>query len=1142
MRRSLKWFTWLLASMITLVVIVALILVLALRTHTGTRWTVDRISALVPGELVVEQFDGSLWSGLQIPRLNYHDAAFELRITEVELSIDWSSATLGQFVLQELSAESVDYRKISSTDAEPGAFQIAMEPLPLTIGLRSGTVDRVRYAADGEPIDLQNISVNEAFVSGNAISVNALSAETQGIHAAMTSLESELAGDVPVNGTFTWSMGDGNWSGSGDLSGSLAELQLSHVLRGLYPAMATGSISLLNQTLPEFDLLVSWNQWSFDDVSIENGETRIRGTTEQYDIDYQMLVELLSEEQILVTGTGRGDTARLSTFAANLSHQAADVELDGTLAWSPAFSAEARVHATDIDPSIAIEQLTGRLNADTQISIDNTGNLFVENAVVSGTLNDAPVNSRGSLLVSAEQIQCDECLLNVGDNQLSVDGGVTGDIFELALSVDAADIESLWPGIGGSVVGEGQFSGTRAQPDFSGEFRGQQLRVESWSAEEIVLNSRVSTLDSYDLTIVARQVAKGETGLGSFDIDGEITQNAIVVSADWRYRELSVSASADATRSDEGVTGSITSAHVDDQTSGTWTLEDETEFEFKQGDFVVAPHTWSNAPGQLRVERLSQTGEELELAAFMVDLPLEIANVFMPPEFTLRGSASANVDLTRNAGIWRGAIIWEQSGTVLNVRAENDSTIEIEVPVVDISAELENGGASASARLEIEPGVNGELDFDIEELNIDSPIQAEFRLSGSDWNWVPAVVPTIDKFAGSITATLSADGPLMTPTFGGSLNWNEGSLAVPALNVPISEIDVAVVGMANGSATINGSAKAGDGNIAVTGRLQELMHPSRNLSLEVRGNDAELINWPEYRVWASPDIVISGNNEGWTFEGAVGVPRAEIDIRELPEGAVVPSEDVTVIGRTENENPRRRLTGDARLVLGEDVHVQALGLDTNLRGDLTVSLVQDRAVSADGRITLVGGSFSAYGQELTIDEGTLTFTGPLDNPIVDVRAIRVIEAFEGPVTAGIHLRGRAQSLSSTVYSDPVMADAEALSYLMLGRPLEQASGAEGDQLSVAAIGLGVKQAARVTEQIGQALGLDQLTLAGDGGDTTALVAGKQLNSRLHARYAYGVFSRLGTLLLRYQMTKRLTLEAGAGEEQSIDLLYLVEKQ
>ncbi len=192
-------------------------------------------------------------------------------------------------------------------------------------------------------------------------------------------------------------------------------------------------------------------------------------------------------------------------------------------------------------------------------------------------------------------------------------------------------------------------------------------------------------------------------------------------------------------------------------------------------------------------------------------------------------------------------------------------------------------------------------------------------------------------------------------------------------------------------------------------------------------------------------------------------------------------------------------------------------------------------------MTLVDGTFIAQGQRLTIERGRLTFTGPLDDPIVDVRAVREIETFDGTVVAGIHVRGRAQNLTSTIYSVPAMSEADALSYLVIGRPLNQATQTEGGELSGAAVALGLRQATRITDQIGQALGLDELAIAGDGGDSTALVAGKQINSRLYARYAYGVFSRLGTLMLRYRMSRSLTLEAGAGENQSIDVLYSIEQ-
>jgi translocation and assembly module TamB len=122
-----------------------------------------------------------------------------------------------------------------------------------------------------------------------------------------------------------------------------------------------------------------------------------------------------------------------------------------------------------------------------------------------------------------------------------------------------------------------------------------------------------------------------------------------------------------------------------------------------------------------------------------------------------------------------------------------------------------------------------------------------------------------------------------------------------------------------------------------------------------------------------------------------------------------------------------------------------------------------------------------------------------------------------------------------------MSEADALSYLILGRPLEDATAADGSMLSGTAFALGLRQATVITNQIGQTLGLDQLMVAGNSQSTTALVAGKQLSSRVYLRYAYGVFSQVGNLLLRYKLSKRLTIEAGTGESQSMDLLYIVEK-
>ena len=82
----------------------------------------------------------------------------------------------------------------------------------------------------------------------------------------------------------------------------------------------------------------------------------------------------------------------------------------------------------------------------------------------------------------------------------------------------------------------------------------------------------------------------------------------------------------------------------------------------------------------------------------------------------------------------------------------------------------------------------------------------------------------------------------------------------------------------------------------------------------------------------------------------------------------------------------------------------------------------------------------------------------------------------------------------------------------------------------------------ITNQVGQAVGLDEFVIEGSNQDSAALVAGKQVTTNLYARYRYGVFSRLGEILLRYRLSDSFSIEVGAGEFQTIDVQYTIERE
>jgi len=1113
-----------------------------LGTHAGTRWAFNRIDAAIPGSIDLEQFDGSLWAGLQIPTLVYRDAERELRVQDVVLDVSWSAVAAGQLKINVLNADTVDYRSLVATDATPGPFELSMDPLPVAIVVSGSRINRVTMAGDGEPTEIQYLQIDNAVLSGNALGVGTVSAAVGDIIVSAANLDTKLAGEVPFSTDVSWSLAGDTWSGNGTFRATLASLEFEHVVSGPYPATLSGELKLLHRIQPEVDALVSWQQWSNSGYVLEDGEIRISGTADDYDVEYNLAASLPSGESGRLSGTAAGNSERLSAFQANVSHPDINADLSGSLAWLPSFVVEAQAHASGFDPNSVVENLSGSLDADAFIRVDDSGNLDITNAIITGELNDAPINASGNVAVTPEQVSCDDCVVAVGNNRISVDGVSSGAGLALTLSVDAPSLDLLWPDLGGSMNYEGRLTGSRTLPQFTGELHAQQLRFADWSAEDVVVVTRESTPDAVDLAVTVSALVNADNDLGTFTVTGKGAPDQLDIEIDWAFRGIDISLSGNFQKGDELIEGVIARAVIVEPNTGSWSLTGQPGFRIRGSDLVVDAHAWSHMNSEFRVSQFSRAGDETALTANLVGLPLSMANTFLPANFRLQGSASAEIDVLQKSDAWSGSVNWRQADTILSIIEADEQATDVSISRAEFDADLKDGGAVIAAALTVEPGVTGELDLNLSRIASDSPIVAEVRLQGSDWDWVPAVIPTIDKFEGVISTTVRATGPLAAPEFSGSLNWRAGSLAVPALNVPINDIDLTVSGTSDGAASLVGSARAGEGDLSVTGRFVDLTQPTRSVQLTMNGEGAELVNWPEYHLWASPDLQVTGSRAGWTINGKLEVPRADIVVREIPEETVKISPDVTVIGREEMAEEPTPVSGETRLVLGERVRVQAFGLETGLQGDLLVKMINDRPLSAEGRVTLVDGVFSAYGQKLTIQQGTLTFTGALDNPLVDVRAVRIIESFEGPITAGIHLQGRAQSISSTVFSDPAMGEADALSYLVVGRPLSQATESEGGELSDAALALGVRQAARVTEQIGQTLGLDQLALAGDGGDTTALVAGKQLNSRLHARYAYGVFSRLGTLLLRYKLSRRLSLEAGTGEIQSINILYSVEKQ
>ena len=299
------------------------------------------------------------------------------------------------------------------------------------------------------------------------------------------------------------------------------------------------------------------------------------------------------------------------------------------------------------------------------------------------------------------------------------------------------------------------------------------------------------------------------------------------------------------------------------------------------------------------------------------------------------------------------------------------------------------------------------------------------------------------------------------------------------------------------------------------------------------GSQLPVIVEPYAELEIEPDLRIELADQQLAVSGKVRVPRGKITVRELPPSTVRVSEDAQIVGEeAEQAETPLAIRMDIDVEVGQDrLRFSGFGLTADLAGHLHIGDNLDTR----GELNLNNGRYRAYGQRLTIRRAQLLFTGVLSQPFLNIEAIRRIESDN--VIAGLRITGSAEQPRVDVFAEPAMSQEQALSYLVLGRPLGAETG-DNNLLAQAALGLGLAGSSSFTGNVAQRLGIQdfQLDTEGSGTDTSVVASGR-LTDKLTLRYGVGVFESANTIALRYQLTKRIFLEAASGLASSLDIFY-----
>ena len=232
--------------------------------------------------------------------------------------------------------------------------------------------------------------------------------------------------------------------------------------------------------------------------------------------------------------------------------------------------------------------------------------------------------------------------------------------------------------------------------------------------------------------------------------------------------------------------------------------------------------------------------------------------------------------------------------------------------------------------------------------------------------------------------------------------------------------------------------------------------------------------------------------------------------------------------------PQRAVRLDLRVDMGEKLRVRGRGLDAGLRGELHLTSPGGR-LAVNGTLRAVDGTYQAYGQKLGIDRGVLTFTGPVENPRLDIEATRP----NLDVRVGVTVSGTALNPRIRLFSEPDLSDIDKLSWLVLGRASETAGRADTALLQRAALALLSGEGPGVTDRLIKSIGLDEISVRQSQGAVkeTIVSLGKQISKRWYVGYERGLNATTGSWQLIYRVAQRVTVRAEAGGDNAVDVIW-----
>ncbi|MBQ1784800.1 MAG: translocation/assembly module TamB domain-containing protein [Gammaproteobacteria bacterium] len=552
--------------------------------------------------------------------------------------------------------------------------------------------------------------------------------------------------------------------------------------------------------------------------------------------------------------------------------------------------------------------------------------------------------------------------------------------------------------------------------------------------------------------------------------------------------------------------------------------------------WTLSPHCWRGRPLEFCLDRGFRQGRSGAIEARLNRLDLTWLNPWLPELVRLEGVVSGQLNLARS-----GKQPWQvvaDLGATTGAISLDDEGIRERYPWQQLSLSARGDDQQLVINGQLDLGEQGALLVDLTTANSSNsglPVSGQLQLRQLALALIDPWLGNELELEGRLDGVLRLSGARSQPEINGQLRASKLLARAPRAGVQIDDGDLNI-DLVGERALVQGQLVAAGGSALVSGQLS--WTPQLQGELRLAG-----LNWPIEHELAQlrldSDLQLSVAEPQLTLAGTVTVREGLVRVIELPPTAVAVSSDERLINRGQLADEGYWQTRMQLLLkLGDRLRLEAFGLTGRLTGQLRAE-ERGEGLQLLGEVAVRDGRFKAYGQNLIMRRAILGFTGPPALPVLNVEAIRDPDETEDGVVAGLRISGVPGGADVSVFSEPGLAEPRALSYLVQGRDLEAGEG--GNDMAVAALGMGIASGGALVNTVGDAFGVEDLALGTSGsGDEAKVVVSGSLLPGVSVRYGRGIFSAVSELTVRVRLLRNLYLEGVSSTDNAIDFIYRFE--